>query len=162
MNVAERLGLISRMCSQLSYTSSRIDKEYIVKKFRDLDEQLSKDIDYVFEILSGMHKLGFTFVRCGTYDDHRQESNMSLEEYVAPLYQLDDKSEASIYKACQQFSIVYSQLAPILNRVYRIGINKSQVSKTVLSPMLAKKYEPGKHCNKEGEYYHLTFQLYSH
>ena len=50
-------------------------------------------------------------------------------------------------------------MAPILNREYRTGINKSQVSKTVLSPMLAKKYEPGKHCNKEGEYYYITEKL---
>ena len=156
MNVQDRVGLISRMCSQLSNTSSRLDKEYIVKKFRDLDTQLSKDIDYVFEILSGMHKLGYTFIKSYDCQCTAHLKDISLEEYLRPLYTLESKKEDDIWDACSNYYELAVQLAPILNRQWKIGINKSQVNKTIISPMLAKKYEPGKHCIKDGECYYIT------
>lgn len=159
MNVQERVGLISRMCSQLSCTSSRLDKEYIIKKFRDLDAQLSKDIDYVFEILSGMHKLGYTFIKSFDCQCITHLKDMSLEEYLRPLYTLKSRKEDDIWNICADYYVLAVQLAPILNRQCKVGINKSQVSKTIISPMLAKKYEPGKHCIKDGEYYYITEKL---
>lgn len=159
MNVQDRVGLISRMCSQLSNTSSRLDKEYIVKKFRDLDAQLSKDIDYVFEILSGMHKLGYTFIKAHDCKCTAHLKDISLEEYLRPLYALESKKEDDIWDACSNYYELAVQLAPILNRQWKIGINKSQVNKTIISPMLAKKYEPGKHCSKDGEDYYITEKL---
>lgn len=162
MDIIERLGLISRMCNQLSYTSSRLDKEYIVNSFRKLDDQLSKDIDYVFEILSGIHKLGYTFITLKDdlgVSELIYSNDVSLKDFLKPLYSIENKSQASIYRICKQYAKVANYIAPILNRVYRIGINKSQVAKTIISPMLAKKYEPGKHCTNSSIEYYITEKL---
>ena len=162
MTIEERIVAINNMCSQLEFTSSRIDKEYIVKDYRVRDEQLSKDIDYVFEILSGMHKLGYKFII--TNDRNNVEpvdtaSEISLEEFLKPLYSIEDKSELSIYNVCAQYQSIAHLLYYLLNREWKIGINKSQIEKQVTSPMLAKKYEPGKHCKDANEEYFLTEKL---
>lgn len=159
MNIIERLILINTMCSELSWSSSRLDKEYIVSKYKGVDEQLSKDIDYVFEILSGMHKLGYTFLKVGGVGDGREQSDISLKEYLAPLYSIENKSGFIVVRVCMKYGIVANYLAPILNREWRIGINKSQLTKTILTPMLAKKYEPGKHCKNVNEEYYITEKL---
>lgn len=158
MNVSERLQLIHNMCIELSRTTSRLDKEYIVKSYRQKDEQLSQDIDYVFEILSGMHKLGYTFISGTSTLVYHGDSAESLEEFLRPL-SIESKEQFTIYEVCGRYRYLYTQLAPILNRIWRIGINKSQLAKTSISPMLAKKYEPGKHCVDKNEEYYITEKL---
>lgn len=162
MTIEERLEAINNMCHQLEFTSSRLDKEYIVRVFKSMDEQLSKDIDYVFEILSGMHKLGYKFII--TNDNIHAEpvdasSELSLEEFIKPLYSIEDKSETTIYNACASYQHIARLMYCILNREWKIGINKSQLAVQSTSPMLAKKYEPGKHCKDVNEEYFLTEKL---
>lgn len=162
MTIEERLFEINTMCTHLELNPSRLDKEYIVKSYRDKDEQLSKDIDYVFEILSGMHKLGYKFITTnynGNIESIDIKANISLEEFLKPLYSIEDKSELSIYNICARYQCVAHYIRCILNREWKIGINKSQVEKQVTSPMLAKKYEPNKHCKDANEEYFLTEKL---
>lgn len=165
MRILDRLQLMDRMCQELESTSSRNDKEAIVEFYRKKDSQLSSDITYMFEILAGQHKLGYTFIKplcpkeMSLVEDGRLFEEISLEEYLKPLYSIDDKSELSIRNCCVRYYSVYKYLAPILNRWWKIGINKSQLAKTITSPMLAKKYEPGKHCIDKQDLYYITEKL---
>lgn len=165
MNVQNRLQLIHVMCIKLEGTSSRNDKEAIVESYRKMDSQLSSDITYVFEILAGQHKLGYTFIKplyskaIETIEDIRMFEDISIEEYLKPLYSIEDKSDSTIRHYCSRYYSMYRYLAPILNRWWKIGINKSQLAKLITSPMLAKKYEPGKHCVDKKEEYYITEKL---
>lgn len=162
MRILEKLQLIHRMCQELEGTSSRNEKEAIVEFYRKKDSQLSSDITYVFEILAGQHKLGYTFIRPSyskDIEDPRMLEEISLEEYLKPLYSIEDKSELTIKHYCARYCSVYKYLAPILNRWWRTGINKSQLSTLITSPMLAKKYEPGKHCIDKNDDYFITEKL---
>ena len=162
MRILEKLQLIHRMCQELEGTSSRNEKEAIVEFYRKKDSQLSSDITYVFEILAGQHKLGYTFIRPSyskDIEDPRMLEEISLEEYLKPLYSIEDKSELTIKRYCARYCSVYKYLAPILNRWWRTGINKSQLSTLITSPMLAKKYEPGKHCIDKNDDYFITEKL---
>ena len=159
MNVSERLKLIHNMCIELSYTSSRIDKEYIVKTYKSKDEQLAQDIDYVFEILSGVHKLGYTFIIDNREAYTEFPIDCTLREYLSHLYNIHNFDRESVSIMCSKYRSNASYILPIVNRVWRIGINKSQIAKQDTSPMLAKKYEPGKHCTDINEEYYITEKL---
>ena len=162
MQILEKLQLIHRMCQELEGTSSRNEKETIVEFYRNKDSQLSSDITYVFEILAGQHKLGYTFIKPSyskDIEDPRTLEEISLEEYLKPLYSIEDKSELTIKHYCARYCSTYKYLAPILNRWWRTGINKSQLSTLITSPMLAKKYEPGKHCTDKHDDYFITEKL---
>ena len=158
LNVKERLKLIQGMCLQLVGTTSRIDKEDIVRNFRSKDQQLSEDIDYVFEILSGVHKLGFTFISVNIPSNIQYALDGSLKDYLAPLYSLKSFSRESIADVCSMYYCTSQYLSPILNRHWKVGINKSQLPKEDISPMLAKKYDPLKHC-KQDHLYYITEKL---
>lgn len=153
MDVKERLKLIHGMCLQLAGTTSRIDKDYIIKNFREKDEQLSDDIDYVFEILAGVHKLGFTFICVSTPSNSQLSLDLSLKDYLAPLYNLKSFTRESIISVCSMYFDVNYYLNPILNRLWKVGVNKSQLQKDDTTPMLAKKYDPNKHCKNDSLYY---------
>lgn len=158
MDVKERLKLIQGMCLQLVGTTSRIDKEGIIRNFKAKDQQLSEDIDYVFEILSSVHKLGFTFISINIPSNEQNSLDASLKDYLAPLYSLKSFTRESIATACSMYYCTSQYLNPILNRHWRVGINKSQLPKEDISPMLAKKYDPLKHC-KQDHLYYITEKL---
>lgn len=153
MNVKERLKLIQGMCLQLVGTSSRIDKENIVKHFKEKDEELSSDIDYVFDILAGNRKLNYTFVSVNIPDKQQVDLNMSLAAYLAPLYHLSNLSHDSIIDTCSMYYCTSQYLMPILNRHWKLGIGASLLKKEDTTPMLAKKYDPIKHCKLDHIYY---------
>ena len=162
MLLKERLKLIDNMCSELYRNSSRTQKELIVKKYRDMDEQLSYDITYLFEILAGVHKLGYSFVQAkktSSITDTRHETEMSLQKYLEPLYSNEDRTMSGIYIVCAPYFQFYDILNPILNRLWRLGIGKSQLDKLIIDPMLAKKYEPTKHCKDPNDLYFITEKL---
>ena len=83
----------------------------------------------------------------------------TLREFLAPLFNLPDKSDSTIYVACRRYGGFYEYIAPLLRRDWRLGIGKSLLGVDQTSPMLAKKYEPGKLASAEGKGYYVTEKL---
>lgn len=159
MILQERIRELEALFNVLEYTSSRNAKEALIERLRLKDEQLGKDLTYALEILDGRHKLGYTFLRVNQgVQDYRPGTEISLEEYLSPLYRLKDHGVKSVTEACAIYYANRNFLFNLLNRVYRLGIGKSQLEKTAVSPMLAKKYEPDKVKDSKSGYY-LTEKL---
>lgn len=168
MNVLERLILIKGLFARLENTPGRNDKEYLVKQYKTEDVQLSKDIDFAFEVLCGRRKIGFTINISNDdlsshLDEFNNNPNMSLEEYLKPIYEMTDHSDLSIHEIEQRYKGLGTFLNPILNREWRIGINNSQLEIEDISPMLAKKFSydklPPNKDKRFNEIYYITEKL---
>lgn len=158
MKLLERLSKIHNLFVALENTSSRNEKENLIDYYRGFDKQLSEDLDWCFEYLSGQHKLGY---KVNVYDNTTIEydGEDSLKEFLKPFYQLSDHSDYNISKINKQFDGYGWFLNPLLNREWRLGVNRSQLDKTEISPMLAKKFEIDMKCVNSKEGYYITQKL---
>ena len=167
MKTMDRLKELQRLFINLSNSEGRLYKESLVRDARKLDEQLDKDITYSFEILTGQHKINFKFN--ADYDsdpvllDESNYKDCSLEELVKPIMNMKDHSVNSILSIENMYRGLGIYLNPLLNREWRLGINKSQLTKLDISPMLAKKFSyeklPGTAKDQEKERYYITEKL---
>jgi ATP-dependent DNA ligase len=165
MNILERLSRLRQMFVDLEQNQSRNDKELIVDAYRKLDDQLSNDIDYAFEILAGKRKLGYTLEvpYRGQAESLYSDCEQSLEEFTRPLYEVPDRRASTIEKVCARYAGLGEYLNALFNRDWRLGIGSSQLPVTDKNPMLAKKYNPdklpGKPHEQKFEEYFLTEKL---
>lgn len=141
MTLKERLSALQDLFVKLESTPGRNDKEDLVRWARELDIQLSKDLDYCFEILAGQHKLGYTFIKTSANNLIQSTGDQSLEQFLSGLY-IESKSERQIHDICSKYEDTAWFIEPLMNREWRLGIGKSQLSKQIYSPMLAKKFDP--------------------
>lgn len=158
MQLTERIDAITVMFAQLEGTSSRNEKLAILYKFKSLDAQLSEDIDYALEILDGRHKIGFTF-RTVSNPDVRMSPGLTLKQFLARLYVMPDRSEETIFTVERSYGDFGPFVAGLVNREWRLGIGKSQLKKQVISPMLAKKFEPSRQIKGYKGPYYITEKL---
>lgn len=139
MNINDRINYFSVLFEELQLTNSRTEKEGLVAFFLLENPELEEDWYFILETLAGKHPIGWTFI-----PSYREESLNFHNIQCAIEYCLDipNKSdtqcticEDALGKELGEF------IAPIVNRTLRLGIGKSLLSTTQLSPMLAKKYE---------------------
>ena len=141
----ERMTAINKLFVELEATSSRTEKEALVKHARASDPLLNDDLDFCFEVLSGKHKIGVTLPEGSLHDsDDKEQLNISIRELCKPLLENNKFDDETLYQLFVQFKRYMWFLSPLFNQVWRIGINRSQLKKDVISPMLAKRYEPNK------------------
>lgn len=141
----ERMTAINKLFVELEATSSRTEKEALVKHARASDPLLKDDLDFCFEVLSGKHKIGVTLPEGSLHDsDDKEQLNISIRELCKPLLENNKFDDETLYQLFVQFKRYLWFLSPLFNRVWRIGINRSQLKKDAISPMLAKRYEPNK------------------
>lgn len=120
----------------LQATTSRTMKEVYVDKFKKAHPTHVEDLTVIFETLANKHPIGWTFTP--RYNDPRAEFS-SIQEMIN-LCIACPKDQGST-QACERIIGYYGLfLAPIVNRELRLGIGQSLLQKSIITPMLAKKY----------------------
>ena len=136
MTLSERFNTLERLFYLLQTTNSIVEKRQYLK---ELPAEMSDDVQYVFEVLSGQHKLGYTYVKIDTNDDLPTEfENKTIKEYLAPLNTcnlLNDWSTGRIIECCQRCRWFGDIVEGIVNRTYKLGIGKSVLPKDGLGAM---------------------------
>jgi DNA ligase-1 len=149
MNLIDRVNAFEILFENLQLSNSRIYKDECVRVFNHEYPELHDDWIYILETLDGKHPIGWTFT------PRWRDVNTSREpmEYISGIYSIKD-----MIKFCENVPDrtvatttgvelllgYYGEfLAPIVNRTLRLGIGKSLLSKSEITPMLAKKYEGG-------------------
>lgn len=149
MNLIERIQIFELLFDALQSTNSRLEKEQEVKIFLNIYPELKDDWTYILETLDGKHPIGWTFqpyigTRLAEHyaidGIHTVKDMIRLCEYTA------DKSRATTMRVEKTLDFFGDFLAPIVNRTLRLGIGKSLLDKSDITPMLAKKYEGGFLC----------------
>ena len=148
MKLDERVQIFECLFDLLQSTSGRLAKEQAVAVFERTYPELKEDWVYILETLDGKHPIGWTFVpRFRPVETTGEHVPYILAGGVKGLIKLCegtvDKSHKSTYDTEMAIGIYGDFLAPIVNRTLRLGIGKSLLEKTDITPMLAKKYEGG-------------------
>lgn len=137
MNIVERIAAFEGLFSNLQATNSRNDKEYLVKLFRKHLPELNDDLTYIFETLDGRHPIGWKF---SAMSGPAGKTWNSIKEMIHSC-ECSPKNVSATMTMEYQIGIFGVFLEPIVNRTLRLGIGKSQLEKSAVTPMLAKKYQ---------------------
>jgi DNA ligase-1 len=149
MNLDERIQVFELLFDALQSTNSRLEKEHEVKIFEKTFPELKEDWTYILETLNGQHPIGWTFIPCFRAIETQREPTPYIDgvHTVKKMIQLcesaHDKTFATTNRIEHTIGIYGDFLAPIVNRTLRLGIGKSLLAKSDITPMLAKKYEGG-------------------
>ena len=147
MNLDERVQCFEVLFEALQSTNSRLEKEQEVKIFTTVNPELISDWNYILETLDGKHPIGWTFTPHFRAVETRRVpteylTHFSIRELIK-MCETCAKDRITTTHTEYQIGIYGKFLAPIVNRTLRLGIGKSLLSKSELTPMLAKKYEGG-------------------
>lgn len=151
MTLDERVQVFDLFFDALQSTSSRLEKEAEVKIFTKTYPELIEDWTYILETLNGKHPIGWTFVpRFRRVDTVLKYSPYvpygTIKDLIHHCETVPDRSVTSTAEAERIIGIYGDFLAPIVNRTLRLGIGKSLLAKSDITPMLAKKHEGGFLC----------------
>lgn len=149
MNLDERVQAFELLFDALQSTNSRLEKEHEVKIFEKTFPELKEDWTYILETLDGKHPIGWTFVaRYRAIETLREPTPYmdgvhTIKKMIQLCESAHDKTFSTTNRIEHTIGIYGDFLAPIVNRTLRLGIGKSLLTKSDISPMLAKKYEGG-------------------
>lgn len=140
MNITERCDKFNILFRELQCTSSRTEKETIVSYFKQENPELQEDLTYIFETLAGQHPIGWTF-RAKIDSTNTIPHFKTIKECIQACERLQPKSLVNTSSLEQYLNMVGFMLEDIMNRTLKLGIGKSLLSKSNITPMLAKKYD---------------------
>ena len=146
MTLDERVQVFDLFFDALQSTNSRLEKEKEIKIFTKTYPELIEDWTYILETLDGKHPIGWTFKPFFDPADgyYPARANIhTIKDMIRFCEFADDKSIKTTTFKEHVISAYGDFLAPIVNRTLRLGIGKSLLEKSVITPMLAKKYEGG-------------------
>lgn len=143
MVLTQRLERLDYICNNLSITPSLNEKREIVA---NIPNELKDDFKFILEILAGKHKLGYTYTYgpLNGVQPTEEQMNMTLREYLAPLWEplkrndLSNVATSYYMSKCRVHQYFVKQL---VNRELRLGIGNSLLTKDATAPMLAKKWD---------------------
>ena len=143
MNIQDRINVFEILFEELQDTNSRIDKEQIIKTFEKNYPELKEDWTVILETLDGKYPIGWTFQPADKmYKDCTFEKVASMIRYLFNFKDTPGGLTAENRRIAERTIGEHgSFIAPIVNRTLRLGIGKSLLAKSDLTPMLAKKYE---------------------
>lgn len=156
MTIGQRFEMFDKIIKDLQSTSSRIEKEQIIKA---IPAELKEDFQYILEILAGKHKLGYTYRMTRAELGADMYYEMTFKEYIQPLFEpmkSNNFTDLNTILAMNHCQYRQDLIASIVNRTLRLGIGPSQLPKDGLAPMLAKKFEDIK---LRDEIYYITEKL---
>lgn len=142
MKITERIEIFENLFDQLKSTNSRNEKEYIINIFITKNKELKEDLNYIFETLTGKHPIGWKY--CYTKNNTSNElffTYTSIKQCIKQCVDLSPKTMENIKYLQDALGIIGKFIEPIVNRELKLGIANSQLEKSDLTPMLAKKYE---------------------
>ena len=142
MDLNERIQCFELLFDALQSTNSRLEKEREVKIFTSTFPELIEDWTYILETLDGKHPIGWTFVP-RVNPNEMGRSFETIKDMIVYCETLSNKSQLYTRDRERGINIYGDFLAPIVNRTLRLGIGKSLLAKSDITPMLAKKYEGG-------------------
>ena len=134
-----RITAFSILFEELQDTNSRNEKELIVASFKRHYPEYREDLEYIFETLAGKHPIGWTFSPKLTHSTSNEFS--SIKQMIETCLNAGSHSVTDTAWIEGRLGGYGLFIEPIVNRTLKLGI--SQVEKTILTPMLAKKYEGG-------------------
>ena len=140
MMLSERILCFGELFNALQSTNSRLEKEREVKLLITAFPELKDDWMYILETLNGQHPIGWTFRP--KYTAPRCEFN-TVKDLINHCLGLPSKDVLHTSMVENEIGFFGEFLAPIVNRTLRLGIGKSLLAKSDITPMLAKKYEGG-------------------
>ena len=145
MTLTERFKCWKKLVDKLQSTNSIVEKRIMLN---EMPAEMEDDIQYIFEILAGMHKFGFTYIRipCTTCPEFMPHyiNGCTIKEYLSKLNECNltqDWSNAKIMEVCDCCKWFGELVEPIVNRTLKLGIGKSVLPKDGLGAMLGKSYE---------------------
>ena len=100
--------------------------------------ELLDDLNYIFETLANKHPIGWTFNARNV--DNTVTFN-TIRECIEACENLSPKTTLNTYDLELSLGQIGFLLQDIVNRTLRLGIGRSQLTKSDLTPMLAKKYK---------------------
>lgn len=148
MTLSERITIFGFFFEALQSTNSRLEKEKEVKIFEKTYPELKEDWIYILETLDGKHPIGWTFTprfrSIDTLTGYAPYSPVgTIKDLIRYCESTPDRTAASIAETERVVGIHGEFLASIVNRTLRLGIGKSLLAKSDITPMLAKKYDGG-------------------
>ena len=145
MTLDERVQTFELFFEALQGTNSRLVKEQEVKSFEQMFPELKEDWVYILETLDGKHPIGWTFVP-RVNPNEMGRTFTSVKEMIRYCENVPNKTQVFTADRERGLNLYGDFLAPIVNRTLRLGIGKSLLAKSDITPMLAKKYEGGFLC----------------
>ena len=142
MNLDERIQAFELFFDALQSTSSRLEKEQEVKIFTKTFPELIEDWTYILETLDGKHPIGWTFIPRANPNEMGRTFT-SVKKMIQYCENVPNKTQIFTADRERGLNLYGDFLAPIVNRTLRLGIGKSLLAKSDITPMLAKKYEGG-------------------
>lgn len=144
MTLDERVQIFELLFDTLQSTNGRLEKERAVKLFEGIYAELKEDWIYILETLDGKHPIGWTFVPTFGSNETMQSNGINtVKKMIQFCESAVDRTAATTGTIERTIGIYGGFLAPIVNRTLRLGIGKSLLAKSDITPMLAKKYEGG-------------------
>lgn len=141
MTLLERETIFNTLFCLLQQTNSRNEKETALAHFRYEYPELEDDLNYIFETLAGRHPIGWTFTPRVDFAVSSPPMFRTIKECIQACEKLTPKTVENTMRLEALLNGVGLTLKEIVNRTLRLGIGSSQLEKSDVTPMLAKKYE---------------------
>lgn len=141
MTLKNRFDCWRQLVEKLQSTNSIVEKRIILN---NAPEEMVDDIQYIFEVLAGQHKYGFTFYSTPTINPFESKEDWTIKQYMRQLDYCNLRqcwSVEAVHYACSKCYDYSEYIEPIANRTLKLGIGKSVLPKDGLGAMLGKSYE---------------------
>lgn len=136
--IEDRIMAFELLFDALQSTTSRVEKEQLIKVFKRDEPELIDDLTYILETLDNKHPIGWTFT---PYSNIPLREWKSIREIIQACERVENRTIPVICEMQADIGSYGDFIAPIVNRTLRLGIGKSLLEKSELTPMLAKKFE---------------------
>ena len=137
LNTEARINYLEFICEQLQDTTSLNEKRDIINT---MEEECKDDFNFIIEILANKYPLGYKYDASLVIPCNNDTSNMTLREYLKPLWEPSKNHNLSIVNcinAMRKVNINPTFIESIVNRELRLGIGTSLLEKTSVSPMVS-------------------------
>lgn len=149
MNLIERCKIIEKLFNRMDGEQASNWQKEEVSNFRNLYPELNSDLDFCFEILAGMHKMGITAHYTngrGAFNIEELVINSTIKDFYSISKQNFDeqgRTQLNIITYCKFLNQlgIDTFFVPLINREYRLGFSNKDAMITDKTPMLAKKWD---------------------
>lgn len=141
MTLKERFECWRQLVERLQSTNSIVEKRIMLNQ---LPKEMESDVQYIFEVIAGQHKYGFTFYKTEPRRIYASCESYTIKDYMEQLEycnMVQCWSLEAVSHACGKCYDYADYIEPIANRTLRLGIGKSVLPKDGLGAMLGRTYD---------------------
>lgn len=158
ITLTKRMQIWQEISTAISNSSGLNEKRRLLQLIPD---EMEDDVHFIFEILAGNHKLGYTYITVPCDEPlPMYMEGATIRQYLEPLWKplaAGDLSHLTILRVCTKVRWFSHIVEPIVNRTLRLGIGKSVLPKDGLGAMLGKTYDGWVPASSTG--YYITEKL---